>query len=113
MSDSLWVTNEGSIPWTETFRGKEFSFLPGVPALIPRDMADLVFGHYAKDKTEFLARLGWIKYNSDVPAALERLAKFQVSEELPVKPRLVASAGGAVPLRVERPAGRKALVQSM
>ena len=113
MSDSLWVTNEGSTSLTETFRGKEFSFLPGVPTQIPLDMAEGVFGHYSKDKTEFLARLGWIKYNSDVPAALERLAQFQISEELPVKPRLVASAGGVVPLKVERLAGRKALVSSM
>ena len=108
MSEQLWVTNEGSVLWTEMFRGKEFSFLPGVPTAISKDMADLVFGHYSKDKTEFLARLGWIKYNSDIPAALDRLGLFQISEELPVKPRLVASAGGVVPLKVERLAGRKA-----
>jgi len=105
---SLWVVNEDSSPLTIEFRGEEFTFATNKPVEVCRDMADLLFGHFSEDKVPTLIRLGWIKYNSDVPAGLERLAKFKISDAPPEKTRLVASAGGIVPLYVQKAAGRKA-----
>jgi len=105
---SLWAVNKDSSPLTIEFRGEEFTFVPNRTVKVSREMADLVFGHFSEDKVPTLIRLGWIKYNSDVPAGLERLAKIKISDQPPEETRLVASAGGVVPLYVQKAAGRKA-----
>jgi len=105
---SYWLKNEDSSPLTIEFRGKEFTFVPGKVVEVSRDLVDLMFAHFSEDKVPTLIRLGWIKYNSDVPAGLERLGKIKISDEPIEETRLVASVGGVVPLYVQKAAGRKA-----
>jgi hypothetical protein len=104
----FWLTNEDSSPFTVRYWSEELTFPAGETIKITKEMADIVFCYFSDDKLPALIRLGWSKYNSDVPAAMKRFEKIKISDKPPVKTRLVASAGGPVPLRVEKAAGRKA-----
>jgi hypothetical protein len=106
--NKVWIKNEDSAPVTVEYAFQDYTFPVGRVMCVPRGLADMVFGYSSEDKGQVLISLGWIKYNSDVPAGLERLAKIKISDSPPEETRLVASVGGVVPLYVQKAAGRKA-----
>jgi hypothetical protein len=79
----VWVTNTGDEFFVAHWDSKAYSFLPGKHVELPKGVAQFIFGYGVEDKVPTLARLGWTKFATDVPAALERLDKFVISETQP------------------------------
>jgi hypothetical protein len=80
---NVWVTNRSGEELTASWDGKKLSFRPNSPFEVPLHIAEQIFGYGQSDKTPVLIRLGWTKVSTDIPAALERLSKFEISETRP------------------------------
>ena len=79
----VWVTNTGEHFFVNNWDGKAYSFPPGKTLEVPEDVARIIFGYGVEDKMPVLVRLGWTKFATDVPKALERLDKFVISDTQP------------------------------
>lgn len=89
MSDKVWITNNSGTEHSDGHAGFRYDFPVSESVEIPADAAAHIFGHGADDKSPYLARLGWARTISDLPKAAEHLAKFEISDEPPVKAKVV------------------------
>ena len=97
----VWVTNRTEEELTVEFAFKQYEFRPNEPVQISLAAAKHIFGYTEVNKEPYLARLGWVRLHSELKQGLERLAKFQITDESPVQDRSLPSAVGVVPLHVE------------
>jgi hypothetical protein len=98
--NNVWVVNKTDQELTSQWNGKLYSIPPSVPTEIPHDVAQNVLGYGLNEKFEFVVRLGWTKDSNDLPQALERLAKFEVTAERPQDYRATSPAVGQFPAPV-------------
>ena len=102
MTETVYVTNDGSMGLTDGWDGKMYTFTPGETVEIPVFVAGHIFGYGFEDKTEHVIRLGWAKTTNDIPKALTWLENFRISTEPPEVRRSVppGKADSAQPLPV-------------
>jgi hypothetical protein len=89
MSQSIFVTNKG-IPATGRFENTEYVFETNKEVEISLEAAKHIFGYGDDDKEQYFVRLGWMKMNTDLPRAKERLAEFSFFNEPAKKVHLTA-----------------------
>ena len=89
MSQTIFVTNKG-VPATGRYENVEYVFETNKELEIPLAAAKHIFGYGDDDKTQYFVRLGWMKMNTDLPRAKERLAEFVFSSEPSKKVHLSA-----------------------
>jgi hypothetical protein len=77
---TVWILNNTSEELIDKWAGETFKFPPNTPVEVPVEVAMHTFGYLRDDKEYNLIRLGWTKTNLDMPQALERLSKFDISE---------------------------------
>ena len=102
MIEQVFVTNNSGQPLVVEFSYKEITFPAGESVEIPVNAAKHIFGFGAENKEPYLARLGFIRLHSDIEQGLEKLAKFEITSELPQQDRSLPSAVGVVALHVEK-----------
>ena len=90
MTETVYVTNDGSMGLTDGWDGKVYSFVPGETVEIPVFVAGHIFGYGFEDKTPHVIRLGWAKTTNDIPKALTWLENFRISTEPPTVRRPVS-----------------------
>lgn len=78
---TLFVRNNGDDSFVDSFDGIAYQIAPGKEVEIPEIAAKHIFGYGDDDKEPYLVRLGWMKMNTDMPVAMERLGKFSFSRE--------------------------------
>lgn len=78
---TLFVRNNGDDGFVDSFDGSTYEIAPGKEVEIPEVAAKHIFGYGDDDKEPYLVRLGWMKMNTDMPVAMERLGKFSFSRE--------------------------------
>ena len=78
---SVWVLNTTDEPFEDMFDGVKYRFPPGKSVEVSDVVAQHIFGYQSENKEKHLIRLGWTRLSTDIPAALERLAKFRVSDK--------------------------------
>lgn len=107
MSQTLFVTNNGS-PFTSRFEGVEYSFEPGKEIEIPLAAAKHIFGYGVDNKEPYFVRLGWMRMNTDLPRAKERMAQVSFSSEPAKKVHLSAPVVErvAAPMPEVKPKGK-------
>ena len=98
--NNVWVVNKTDAELTSQWHGKSYSFSPSKPVEVPYDVAQNLFGYRLDDKFEFVVRFGWTKDSNDLPQALERLSKFEITEERPDDYRATSPAVGRFPAPV-------------
>ena len=76
---TIFVCNNGSNTFTDSFDGTTFHFEPGKPVELPEIAAKHIFGYGDDDKEPYFVRLGWMKMSTDLPAAKDRMAQFSFS----------------------------------
>jgi hypothetical protein len=101
----LFVTWRGEEEFDAEFNFKTYQFRPNEPVEMSEAAVKHIFGHGQTDKEPYLARLGWVRLHSELKQALEKLAKVEITDQLPTKDRSLPSAVGVVPLHVEKRAG--------
>lgn len=74
--DSVFVRNNGSLPFSDRYDGEDFTIEPGQALEMEATCAKLVFGFGEEDKTRAIRRLGWAASTAELPLALERLYSF-------------------------------------
>ena len=89
MSQSIFVTNKGDIT-TCRCMNVDYVFETDKEVEIPLEVAQHIFGYGDDNKEPYFVRLGWMKMNTDLPRAKERLAKFVFSSEPAKKVHLSA-----------------------
>ena len=109
MSEQVFVTNNSGQPLVVEFNYKDITFPVGESVEIPVNAAKHIFGFGAENKEPYLARLGFIRLHSDIEQGLEKLAKFEITSELPQQDRSLPSAVGVVALPVSKRAERKSI----
>lgn len=80
---TVFVTNGTKFPLTDGWDGKKYDFKPGVAVEVPEVVARHVFGYKDTDKRSRVVRLGWVQFEKDVDKAVQRLAKFEITEARP------------------------------
>jgi hypothetical protein len=80
MSKSIFVTNKG-IPASGKFEGVEYHFNTNQEVELSERAAKHIFGYGDDNKEPYFVRLGWMKINTDLPRAKERLAEFVFTSE--------------------------------
>ena len=105
----VWVTNKGDEFHVDIWGGEKFSFPPQKSVEISNDLARQMFGYGVEDKTSLLVRLGWTKISTDIPAAMERLDKFVISETQPTTYHNASPVVDRVPFPASRQGGGKGL----
>jgi len=98
--DNVWVVNKTDEGLTAQWHGKAYSFIPSKPVEVPLDVAQNLFGYGLDNKFEFVVRFGWTKISTDLPQALERLSKFEITAERPQDYRATSPAVGQFPAPV-------------
>jgi hypothetical protein len=103
---TIFVRNNGSDKFSDGLDGTVYHFEPGKEVEIPEIAAKHIFGYGDDDKEQYFVRLGWMKMNTDLPRAKERLAEFSFSNEPAKKVHLSAPVVDrvAAPMpKVEKP----------
>ena len=108
MSELVYITNNSDKKLTAEYAYKEYTFQVGETVELPIQAARHIFGYGDNNKEPYLSRLGFIRLHSEFDEALEKLSKFEISDQPPQKNRSLPSAVGVVPLHVEKRAGGKA-----
>ena len=103
----VWVTNTSDEFLIQHWDGKPISFPPGKDVELSKELAQIFFGYGVDDKVPTLVRLGWTKFATDVPKALERLNKFVISETKPQTYHNTSPVVEQVPLPASRREGGK------
>lgn len=101
---NVFVTNRSGKEFEDGFAGARYCFAPGRTVEIPEEVARHIFGYRDPDKVPYLVRLGWIETRNDLPAGIERLAKFDISET--GTHRSLSPAVEQVPLTPRRQGGK-------
>ena len=89
MSQSIFVTNNGVV-FTGRYLNVEYTFETGKELEISLDAAKHIFGYGDDNKEPYFVRLGWMRMNTDLPRAKERLAQVSFSSEPAKKVHLSA-----------------------
>ena len=89
MSQSIFVTNNG-IVFTGRYLNVEYTFDTGKEVEIPLDAAKHIFGYGDDNKEPYFVRLGWMRMNTDLPRAKERMEQVSFSTEPAKKVHLSA-----------------------
>lgn len=89
MSKSIFVTNKGVVT-SGRFLNVEYVFETNKEVEIPLEAAEHIFGYGDDNKEPYFVRLGWMKLNTDLPRAKERMADFVFSSEPASKVHLSA-----------------------
>jgi hypothetical protein len=89
MSQTIFVTNKG-IPATGRYDGVEYTFDTNKEVELSLEAAKHIFGYGDDNKEPYFVRLGWMKMNTDLPRAQQRLAEFSFSSESAKKVHLSA-----------------------
>ena len=108
MSELVFVTNNSETKLTAEYAYEEYKFPVGTTVALSPQAARHIFGYGDDNKEPYLSRLGFIRLHSELDEALERLSKFEISDQPPQQNRSLPSAVGVVPLHVEKRAGGKA-----
>jgi hypothetical protein len=74
---TVTVTNTTDSELVDHFNGEEYRFPPKKAVQVPNDVARHILGYGLSDKQDNVVRLGWAQYNTEVPKALARLARFK------------------------------------
>ena len=82
---NIFVTNNGSAVFKDSFDGKQFSFEPGKPVEIPLLAAKHIFGYGDDNKSPYLVRLGWLRMSNEMDAAMARLNEFKFDSQHPTR----------------------------
>lgn len=96
----VWVVNKTDTELHAGWAGAQYAFKPNAPVEIPFDAAQSLFGYGLTDKFEFVVRFGWTTTTNDLPQALERLNKFEISDERPTIYRASSPAVDQTPVPV-------------
>lgn len=78
---TIFVRNNGNDPLDDSFNGVAYHFATGSEVEIPELAAKHIFGYGDDNKEPYFVRLGWMKMNTDLPAAVARLATFSFNKE--------------------------------
>ena len=105
----VWVTNTTDEFFVTNWDGKPHSFPPNKATELSTDLARIFFGYGVDDKVPVLVRLGWTKFATDVPKAMERLNKFVISETQPQTYHHASPVVDRVPFPASRQGGGKGL----
>ena len=92
----VYVTNRGTSEHTDSYLGVSYSFRCGETIEIPVKVAQELLGYGHVRKEPYIVRLGWAVTNNDMPKALERLASIEISDQPPVKNRVLPSSVDSV-----------------
>jgi len=89
----LSVTNNGAESFSCKYDGVLYSFPAGASTPCPIEAAQHIFGLGKSDKTEVMARHGWITHSSQIKEGQEKLNSFSFSsyrEPEPELPKVIA-----------------------
>jgi len=89
MNKSVFVTNKG-IPFVGRFENVEYTFDNGKEVELSLEAAKHILGYGDDNKEPYFVRLGWMKINTDLPRALERMQTVSFSTEPAKKVHLTA-----------------------
>ena len=89
MNKSVFVTNKG-IPFVGRFENVEYTFDNGKEVELSLEAAKHILGYGDDNKEPYFVRLGWMKINTDLPRALERMQTVSFSSEPAKKVHLTA-----------------------
>lgn len=103
----VWVTNKSDEFFADKWDGKDYIFPPNKSVEINDLLAQHIFGYGVENKTPVLVRLGWIKFSSDIPKAIERLEKFTITETQPQTYHNTSPVVDRVPFPASRRGGGK------
>ena len=81
--NKVWVVNKTDQELSVQWNGVAYRIPVSAPTEISHDVAQNVLGYGLNEKFEFVVRLGWTKNSTDLPQALERLAKVEFHAERP------------------------------
>lgn len=98
--NNVWVVNKTDQELASKWHGQDYSFPVSKPVEVPVEVAQNLFGYGLDDKLEFVVRFGWTKISTDLPQALERLAKFEITPDRPVGYRATSPAVDQFPAPV-------------
>ena len=85
------------------------AFGKGQTVEVPLEVAKHVFGYGDANKEPYLARLGWIKTANDLDDGLDRMTKWQFTDQPPKKNDSLSPIVERVPLEGVKPRGGKVL----
>jgi hypothetical protein len=74
---TVTVTNTTETELVDHFDGVAYTFPPKKAVQVPNDVARHILGYGNPDKQDNVVRLGWAQFNTEVPKALARLARFK------------------------------------
>ena len=89
MSKSVFVTNKG-LPFVGRFENVEYTFENGKEVELSLEAAKHILGYGEDNKEPYFVRLGWMKMNTDLPRALDRMKMVSFSSEPAKKVHLSA-----------------------
>ena len=89
MSQSIFVTNNGVV-FTGRFLNVEYTFETGKEVELSLAAAKHIFGYGDDNKEPYFVRLGWMRMNTDLPRAKERMGQVSFSSEPAKKVHLSA-----------------------
>jgi len=89
MNKSVFVTNKG-IPFVGRFENVDYTFENGKEVELSLEAAKHILGYGDDNKEPYFVRLGWMKINTDLPRALERMQTVSFSSEPAKKVHLTA-----------------------
>ena len=89
MSKMIFVTNRG-VPFTGRFENVEYHFHTNQEIELSEDAAKHIFGYGVDNKEPYFVRLGWMKMNTDLDRAKERMQEIMFSNEPAKKVHLSA-----------------------
>lgn len=75
-AETVWVRNNGKLPYVDRYDGEDFTIKPGEYMEMDVEAARLCLGLGEDDKTRALRRLGWVKSTDGMPEAMARLNSF-------------------------------------
>lgn len=89
MSKSVFVTNKG-VPFVGRFENVEYTFENGKEVELSLEAAKHILGYGEDNKEPYFVRLGWMKMNTDLPRALDRMKMVSFLSEPAKKVHLSA-----------------------
>lgn len=89
MSKMIFVTNRG-VPFVGRFENVEYHFHTNQEVQLSEAAAKHIFGYGVDNKEPYFVRLGWMKMNTDLARAKERMQDIMFSNEPAKKVHLSA-----------------------
>lgn len=106
--NTVYVTNKSDKVLVDEYAYKTIKFPVNEPVEVPVEVARHIFGYMQMDKTPAMVRLGLVITTNDLEAGLQRLAKFEITEDKPQQDRFLSPGDDLVtPLVPLARVGRK------